>query len=44
MVYKDERLLLMYIRTKIQKRGEEKLVLSSEIRMKITKIDVDKGS
>jgi len=32
----------MYIRTNMQKKGEEKLVLSTEIRMKIKKIDVDK--
>ena len=32
----------MYIRTKIQKKEEGKLVLSVEIRMKIKKIDVDK--
>jgi hypothetical protein len=32
----------MYIRTRMQKKEEEKLVLSTEIRMKIKKIGVDK--
>jgi len=37
-----QKLLLMFIRTKLQKKGEEKLVMSIRIRMKIKKIDVDK--